>query len=139
MTNSLMTIEKDYVSKMTDEERQLYFAGSEQLTKLRGLFNPTINYFVDISQLLNALDANHQRYNDLVDKYVKFSDETADIDVLLDDTFNVLIAVGQRSMILPLSNMDHCQALYEYLAQLKIVQFELVLDEFKAEQLLKQI
>lgn len=133
----LMNAERDYLPKLNDDERKLYLADNQQLAKLRGLNTYNVNTFVDIASLLNQLHNDHQRYNDLYTKYVEPNPQKAtDIDILLDNVFNFKIAIGSYAAVISLYNMDQCQALYEFLASLKITQFDVLLDEHDAKELL---
>ena len=128
--DELISNEEKYFAKLTEEQKQIYSADYDELHKLRALNDLHVNMFVDIAQLLKELHRVHSRYNYLTEKFGMHADNehTIDLEMLLDEAFGCPISIGYYSAVISLSNMENCDAMCVLLAQVKMNQFDMLLD-----------
>lgn len=135
----LLSTEKDYYSKLTDDERRIYLASQEQLSAISTRNDYNVRAFVDVANLLNELNRLHSRYNDYMELYdTDFAKENK-LEEFAEQTFSATIQVGLFSTVLPLSCMDECDALYRYLSEVKMNRFDLLCDNFDVAELIETL
>ena len=135
----LLSTEKDYHDKLTDDERKIYCANQEQLAMISTWNDYAVRNFVDVSRLMNELHQLHSRYNELMEKYDDPVFKENNIEELLEETFSMSLAIGNFSSVFRLSCMDECDALYGYLAKIKMNRFDWLCDNFGVSILIETI
>lgn len=142
----LLSTEKDYYAKLTEDERKIYLASQEQLAAINTWNDHNVHSFVDVARLMNELHRLHQRYNDLMDEIYKMPNATEDqqkhfnsLNDINEELFSMSLTIGNFSAVLPLSNMDECDALYVYLAAVKKSQFDLLCENFDIAVLIETL
>lgn len=126
----LLSTEKDYYNKLTDDERRIYRASQEQLAAINTWNDYSVRSFVDVARLLNELNRLHSRYNEYMELYdTDFAKENK-LEEFAEQTFSMTIQVGLFSAVLPLSCMDECDMLYRYLSEVKMNRFDWLCDNF---------
>lgn len=137
---NLSKAEENYSALLNDQQRKLFTADNEQLAKIRSFNDPIATSYADVALLLNTLHSRHQQYNQLYEDYGILDDfKSSLLDQWLDDSFNFNISFGPVSAVVPLRSMDNCQALYDFLAQIKITMLEMLIDCCNVEQLAEAI
>ena len=131
----LLSSEKDYVSRLTDDERRIYMASQKQLAAIATCNDYAVNSFVEVARLLNELHRLHGRYNELMEVY----DHDFAIEQLAEDMFCMTVSIGRFSTVLNLSCMDECDALYVYLAKVKMTRFDWLCDNFDVSVLIETL
>jgi hypothetical protein len=142
----LLSTEKDYVGKLTDDERRIYMANQKQLAAIDTWNDYAVRQFVDVSRLLNEVHRLHGRYNEITDylfdkpnmtdEQQKYYDSVNEIN---EELFTVSLAVGAFSAVFNLSCMDECDALYVYLAKVKMTRFDWLCDNFDVPVLIETL
>lgn len=135
----LLSIEKDYVSRLSDDERRIYMASQEQLAAIATWNDYHVQSYVEVARLLNELHRMHSRYNELIELYDHEFVKENDIEQLAEDMFCMTISIGRFSTVLNLSNMDECDALYVYLAKVKMNRFDWLCDNFDVSVLIETL
>ena len=135
----LLSIEKDYVSRLTDDERRIYMASQEQLAAIATWNDYHVQSYVEVARLLNELHRMHGRYNELLELYDHEFVKENDIEQLAEDMFCMTISICRFSTVLNLSNMDECDALYVYLAKVKMSRFDWLCDNFDVSVLIETL
>jgi len=137
MTNKLiLPVEKEYWSNLNAEEQRLYTLDEDSLQHLLILNNELILNFVRVSMLLYSLDNQHRLYNNRMELIDKKERGDVRLHNINDASFNMSISIGDIASIINLTVMNECDALYEYLATLKMLRFDMLLDTFSASTLL---
>ena len=135
----LLSTEKDYYNKLTDDERQIYRASQEQLSAISTWNDCSVRAYVDVARLVNELHRLHSRYNDYMELYdTDFAKENK-LEDFAEETFSATVQVGLFSAVLPLSCMDECDALYRYLSEVKMNRFEWLCDNFDVAVLIETL
>lgn len=135
----LLSIEKDYVSRLTDDERRIYMASQEQLAAIATWDDYHVQSYVEVARLLNELHRMHGRYNELMELYDHEFMKENDIEQLAEDMFCMTISIGRFSTVLNLSNMDEYDALYVYLTKVKMSRFDWLCDNFDVSVLIETL
>lgn len=140
----LLSNEKDYYDRLTDDERRIYSASHKQLAAINTWNDLNVREFVDVSRLLNELHRLHGRYNDMADFiYNKTTeDQQSDmsmIEEMSEQAFSMNIAIGAFSAVFRLACMDECEALYVYLSQVKMTRFNWLIDSFDIAVLIETL
>ena len=135
----LLSSEKDYVSRLTDDERRIYMASQEQLAAIATWNDYHVQSYVEVARLLNELHRLHGRYNELMEVYDHEFAKENNIEQLAEDMFCMTISIGRFSTVLNLSCMDECDALYVYLAKVKMTRFEWLCDNFDVPVLIETL
>lgn len=145
----LTSVEKDYYGKLSEDERSIYIANNEKLSVIDTVNDINVRSFVNVSRLLNELHRMHHRYNEINDTIndhmlVKL-DVTADqkqfrtmVD-LNEETFNMSMSIGHFASVEYLACMDECDALYRYLATVKMIRFDWLCDNFDVTALFDKV
>ena len=126
----LLSTEKDYYYRLTNDERRIYRASQEQLAAINTLNDYNVRSFVDVARLLNELNRLHSRYNEYIELYDTDFAKQHDLETFAEETFSVTIQIGTFSAVLPQSCMDECNALYRYLSEVKMNRFSWLCDNF---------
>lgn len=135
----LLSTEKDYYSKLTDDERRIYLASQEQLAAINTWNDSNVRAYVDVANLLNELNRLHRRYNDYMELYdTDFAKENK-LEEFAEETFLATLQVGLFSTVLSLSCMDECDALYRYLSEVKMNRFSWLCDNFDIAVLIETL
>jgi hypothetical protein len=135
----LLSTEKDYYQKLTEDERRIYMANQEQLAAIATWNDYSVQAFVDVSRLLNELHRSHSRYNELLELYDNEFVKEHNIEQLMEETFNMTMSIGIFSSVFRLSCMDECDALYEYLAKVKMSRFGWLCGNFDISVLIETL
>lgn len=142
----LLPIEKDYVSKLTDDERRIYMANQQQLSAIETWNDYAVRSFADVSRLLNELHRLHYRYNELTDYIYDKPNATEEqqqhfssLFEVNEEQFSISLTVGSFPAVFRLSCMDECDALYVYLATVKMNRFNWLCDDFDIQTLLETL
>ena len=135
----LLSTEKDYVSRLTDDERRIYMASQKQLAAIATWNDYAVNSFVEVARLLNELHRLHDRYNELLELYDNEFVKEHNIEQLMEETFNMTMSIGIFSSVFRLSCMDECDALYVYLAKIKMTRFDWLCDNFDVSVLIETL
>lgn len=135
----LLPIEKDYVSRLTDDERRIYMASQEQLKAIGTWNDYSVQSYVEVSRLLNELHRMHGRYNELMELCEHEFVKENYVEQLAEDMFCMTISIGRFSTVLNLSSMDECDALYVYLAKVKMSRFDWLCDNFDVSVLIETL
>jgi hypothetical protein len=135
----LLSIEKDYVSRLTDDERRIYMASQEQLAAIATWNDYHVQSYVEVARLSNELHRMHGRYNELMELYDHEFVKENDIEQLAEDMFCMTISIGRFSTVMNLSCMDECDALYVYLAKVKMSRFDWLCDNFDVSVLIETL
>lgn len=135
----LLSTEKDYYSKLTDDERRIYCASQEQLAAISTWNDYSVRSFVDVARLLNELHRLHSRYNEYLELYDTDFAKESKLEEFAEETFSATVQVGLFSAVLPLSCMDECDALYVYLAKIKMIRFSWLCDNFDVAVLIETL
>lgn len=133
----LLSTEQDYHKRLEADEQRIYIASTKQLLVIDTWNDYYVRQFVEVSKLMNELHRLHQRYNYVTEHL----DSTPD-DFLYDlteESFCMNIAIGKFSTVLQLSSMDECDALYGYLAVLKMNRFDNLVDNFDIAVLIETL
>jgi|WetSurMetagenome_2_1015567.scaffolds.fasta_scaffold270695_1 hypothetical protein len=144
--NDLLSAEKDFYEKLSEDERRIYLASQEQLAAIDTWNDTNVHEYVGVSRLSNELDRLHKRYNELTE-YVYLQPNATDkqqkvYDNLMsvtDETFCMTISIGTFSTVLDLSCMDECDALYDYLSKVKMSRFNQLCDNFDIAVLIETL
>jgi len=129
----ILKSEQADVDKMTESERAIYcMSDNKELAKILSVQHTTVKEFFDIASTLNELHTIHHRFNE-VDEDLLFDEKLTDkqkqlVEQLQYETFNVTIAIGNRSVTRSLICMDECDALYHYLSIIKLNAFYFMLE-----------
>ena len=135
----LLSTEKDYYNKLTDDERRIYTANQEQLAAIATWNEYSVRAYVDVARLANELHRLHSRYNDYLELYdTDFAKENK-LEDFAEETFSATVQVGLFSAVLPLSCMDECNALYRYLSEVKMNRFEWLCENFDVAVLIETL
>lgn len=126
----LLSTEKDYYNKLTDDERRIYRASQAQLAAIDTWNDCVVRAYVDVARLVNELHRLHSRYNDYMELYDADFAKQHDLETFAEETFSATVQVGLFSAVLPLSCMDECDALYSYLSELKMNRFNCLCGTF---------
>jgi hypothetical protein len=124
----LLSTEKDYYRRLTEDERRIYTARHEQLAAIDTWNDFHVRSFVEVSRLLNELHRIHERYNDMYETYC--DNKHPNVESMLEENFNMTMAIGLHSAVFRLGCMDECDALYGYLATIKMNRFDQLCDNF---------
>ena len=135
----LLPTEKNFCSRLTDDERIIYCANQEQLAVISTWNDPNVRAFVDVARLLNELRRLHSRYNKYMELYDTEFAKQHDLETFAEETFSATIQIGTFSAVLPLSCMDECDALYRYLSEVKINRFCWLCDNFDIAVLIETL
>ena len=135
----LLSTEKDYYYRLTNDERRIYRASQEQLAAINTLNDYNVRSFVDVARLLNELNRLHSRYNEYIELYDTEFAKQHDLETFAEETFSVTIQIGTFSAVLPLSCMDECDALYRYLSEVKMNRFRWLCDNFDIAVLIETL
>jgi hypothetical protein len=135
----LLSTEKDYYYRLTNDERRIYRASQEQLAAINTLNDYNVRSFVDVARLLNELNRLHSRYNEYIELYDTEFAKQHDLETFAEETFSVTIQIGIFSAVLPLSCMDECDALYRYLSEVKMNRFSWLCDNFDIAVLIETL
>ena len=135
----LLSTEKDYVSRLTDDERRIYMASQKQLAAIATWNDYAVNSFVEVARLLNELHRLHDRYNELLELYDNEFVKEHNIEQLMEETFNMTMSIGIFSSVFRLSCMDESDALYVYLAKIKMTRFDWLCDNFDVSVLIETL
>ncbi len=135
----LLSAEKDYYSRLTDDERVIYCANQEQLAAISTLNDYNVRSFVNVARLLNELHRLHSRYNEFIELYDTEFAKQHDLETFAEETFSATIQIGTSSAVLPLSCMDECDALYRYLSEVKMIRFSWLCDNFDIAVLIETL
>jgi hypothetical protein len=119
----LLSTEKNFCSRLTDDERIIYCANQEQLAAISTLNYYTVREYVAVAKLLDELHRLHSRYNEFIELYDTEFAKQHDLEAFAEETFSATVQIGTSSAVLPLSCMDECNALYKYLSELKMNRF----------------
>ena len=65
----LLSTEKNFCSRLTDDERRIYCANQEQLAAISTLNDDNVRAYVAVANLLNELHRLHSRYNEFIELY----------------------------------------------------------------------
>lgn len=126
----LLSTEKDFYGRLTDDERTVYRASQEQLSAISTWNDCSVRAYVDVARLVNELYRLHSRYNEYMELYdTEFAKENK-LEEFAEQTFSMTIQVGLFSAVLPLSSMDECDMLYRYLSEVKMNRFDWLCDNF---------
>jgi hypothetical protein len=135
----LLSTEKDYYNKLTDDERRIYRASQEQLSAISTWNDCSVRAYVDVARLVNELHRLHSRYNDYIELYDADFAKEHKLEDFAEETFSATVQVGLFSAVLPLSCMDECDALYRYLSEVKMNRFEWLCDNFDVAVLIETL
>ena len=135
----LLPTEKDFYSRLTDDERIIYCANQEQLAVISTWNDPNVRAFVDVARLLNELRRLHSRYNEYMELCDTEFAKQHDLETFAEETFSATIQIGTFSAVLPLSCMDECDALYVYLSEVKMNRFCWLCDNFDIAVLIETL
>jgi len=127
--------EEVFFTGLTEQQQRIYALSDTQLRKLHAIDDYCVNEFINAALLLNALHAAHETYNIMTEKYC-LRTENEDVDNLLGEAFNCSITIGTQSAVIPLCYMDSCDALYVYLAHVKMNGFNIMVDSVKIDDLI---
>jgi hypothetical protein len=135
----LLSTEKEFYDRLTDDERTVYLANQKQLSAINTWNDRSVRAYVDVARLVNELNRLHRRYNDYMELYdTEFAKENK-LEEFAEETFSATIQVGIFSAVLPLSCMDECDALYRYLSEVKISRFKWLCDNFDIDILIETL
>lgn len=143
---NVISTEETFVGKLTDDETELYLLDNNALLKLHTVGNKYVDRFVDIARLNNNLHNMHLDFNERVERLIEDNMNeslvdnrtvTADEEDWLNEWFSVSMTLGNASAVLKLMYMDDCDALYVFLATLKMNAFNWMLEDCQAYDLLK--
>jgi len=135
----LLSTEKSFYSRLTDDERVIYCANQKQLAAISTLNDDNVRAYVAVANLLNELHRLHSRYNEFIELYDTEFAKQHDLEAFAEETFSATIQIGTFSAVLPLSCMDECNALYRYLSEVKISRFCWLCDNFDIAVLLETL
>ncbi len=135
----LLSTEKDYYSKLTDDERRLYRASQEQLSAINTWNDCRVRAYVDVARLVNELHRLHSRYNEYIELYDNEFAKQHDLETFAEETFSATLQVGLFSAVLLLDCMDECDALYRYLSEVKMNRFSWLCDNFDIAVLIETL
>jgi hypothetical protein len=101
-----------------------------------------VKEFIDVSRLMNELNRLHQRYNDYLEVGFKMPNNTEELQAQFnelyqvnDELFSMTLSIGTFATVFSLSCMDECDALYHYLAAVKMNRFNYLADSVDTAQL----
>ena len=135
----LLSAEKDFYDRLTDDERRLYRANQEQLSAISTWNDCRVRAYVDVARLVNELHRLHSRYNDYMELYdADFAKENK-LEEFAEETFSATLQVGLFSAVLPLSCMDECDALYRYFSEVKMIRFSWLCSNFDIAVLIETL
>ena len=135
----LLSTEKDYYNKLTDDERTIYRASQEQLSAIKTWNDCSVRAYIDVARLVNELHRLHSRYNEFIELYdTEFAKQHA-LETFAEETFSATIQIGTFSAVLQQSCMDECDALYRYLSEVKMSRFSWLCDNFDISVLIEAI
>lgn len=135
----LLQSERNYYKRLTGDERRLYLATPQQLTIIDSIDEEPIHQFVLVAKLMHELNRIHARYNDCDDVSGGTTEERRLLDEINEELFSVSISIGLVSAVLTLSNMDECDALYNYLVTVKCSRFDHMRNTVDIEPLVELI
>ena len=135
----LLSTEKEFYSRLTDDERRIYRANQEQLAAISTLNDYNVRSFVDVARLLDELHRLHSRYNEFIELYDTEFAKQHDLETFVEETFSATIQIGTSSAVLPLGCMDECDALYRYLSEVKMIRFSWLCDNFDIAVLIETL
>lgn len=142
----LLSTEKDFFDKLSSDEQVLYMADNEQLAILEASNDYTVRSFIDVSRQMNELDRLHRRYNDYLEFGYKLPNDTEEhrarfnrLYQVNDELFSMTLSIGTFATVFSLSCMDECDALYHYLATVKMNRFNYLADSVDIAQLVSQL
>ena len=96
----LLSTEKDYYSKLTDDERRLYRASQEQLSAINTWNDCRVRAYVDVARLVNELHRLHSRYNEYIELYDNEFAKQHDLETFAKETLSATLQVGLFSAVL---------------------------------------
>lgn len=138
----LLSTERAYFEGLSNDEQKLYMADNEQLAVLEACNDYTVRSFIDVSRQLNELNRLHQRYNDYLEVGFKMPNNTEELQAQFnefhqvnDELFSMTLSIGTFATVFSLSCMDECDALYHYLATVKMNRFNHMCDNVDITQL----
>lgn len=142
----LLSTEKDYYQKLTEDERRIYMANQQQLAAIATWNDYAVRSFVDVSRILNEVHRLHGRYNEITDYLYKKPNATEEqqkyfdsVNEINEELFSLSLSVGAFSAVFNLGCMDECDALYEYLAKVKMSRFDWLCDNFNISVLIETL
>ena len=135
----LLSTEKNFYVRLTDDERRIYTASQEQLATINTWNDYNLRAFVAAANLLNELHRQHSRYNVFMELYDTAFAKKHDLETFAEETFSATIQVGLFSVVLPLGCMDDCDALYRYLSEVKMNRFSWLCDNFDIAVLIETL
>ena len=142
----LLSNEKEYVNRLTDDERRIYTADTRQLNAISTWNAPTVQEYVKVSRLLNELHRVHRRYNDITEYLYEQPNATKDqqdrydrTNEINEDLFTVSLTIGTSSAVFNLMVMDECDALYRYLSTMKLGRFYEMCETFDTAVLIETL
>ena len=138
----LLSTEKNFYSRLTDDERRIYRASQEQLAAISTLNDYNVRAYVVVARLLNELHRLHSRYNrylELYDTGRMLTPAEIGCKLFAEETFSATIQIGIFSAVLPLSCMGECDALYRYLSEVKMNRFSWLCDNFDIALLIETL
>ena len=149
---NLTSSEKEFVARLTEEERAIYMAKPNELVKFYGILeaepdkHDEVKQFVDISLLIMALDQRHADYNDMQDFMYDMPNGTEKTQKVYDliekttvDNFETTLTAANRTVQINLSCMDICNMYYDFLGNVKQMYFNQLLGYNKPSDFSKYI
>lgn len=147
MNKNYLTSNEHYsVEKMTDRQQQIYSLKPYELNQLRIMADrltngkEILNYFIDISLLIIELNEQHEKYNDNSDIIYRLPNASEPEQLIYnaihdcnDSVFTAVLSIGQKSVALNLASMCTTEPLYNFLADVKLQTFCLVLDNISED------
>lgn len=132
---NLLPTEKDFYERLTGIERRIYLAAPQDIHSLRRLEDYNVNNYLTAALLVNELDRIHRCYNEAINTACfqpnKTTEEQTQYDVFVNtalDAFSFTITIGSISTVESLHNIDECEDLYRYLAEVKMKRFYRMCD-----------
>ena len=146
MKNEITTTERSYYNRLTTSERRIYEADTCELGNMNTRNDYYVAMFADVARLLNELHRLHEQYNineellyDMPNNYARSQAAFESRFRLNEELFVATIAVGNFSSVLSQVSMNECDALYVYLATLKMNRFDWLVDNYDVEELIDNI
>ena len=109
--NELMSNEKSYYEKLSEDERKIYRASFEQLAVLATSTDRTVLEFVDVARAYEELSRLHTRYNDIQEKVYLMPNATATQQELYnsvyeasEELFSYTLSIGRFSAVITFSD-----------------------------------
>ena len=127
--------EREYCDRLTVKELQIYTSDNKHLAALDTWNEAAVHSFVNASRLMNELHRLHTKFNEIMDQF----DTVGGSEELAIEIFKMTISIGDFSAVFDLSCMDECDALYGYLAKVKMNRFDWLADNFDIDVLTETI